>query len=262
MQHYQTKKRFGQHFLHDSAIIHHIVLSIAPKANEQLLEIGPGLGALTFPLLEKSKTLDVVEIDRDIIKFFNDKNDPRITVHAMDALKVDLSSLQSSTQPLRIVGNLPYNISTPLIFHLLKTPELIQDMHFMLQKEVVDRITASPSSKLYGRLSIMVQYVCETESLFHVGPEAFKPPPKVNSAVVRLTPWQTKPYIASNFSTFSSMVNQAFQKRRKSLRNALKGHVDISDIEQANINPNFRPENLSVADFVTLSNISSTKEKD
>jgi len=261
MSHYQTKKRFGQHFLHDTAIIHHIVLSVSPKANEQLVEIGPGLGALTFPLLEKSKTLDVVEIDRDIIKFFNDKNDPRITVHAMDALKVDLNSLKNSTQPLRIVGNLPYNISTPLIFHLLKTPELIQDMHFMLQKEVVDRITASPSSKLYGRLSIMVQYTCQTEYLFHVGPEAFKPPPKVNSAVVRLTPWQTKPYIANNFDAFAAMVKQAFQKRRKSLRNALKGHVDISHIEQANINPTLRPENLSVADFVTLSNISSsTKE--
>lgn len=257
MPHYQTKKRFGQHFLHDISVIHNIILSIAPKVDQQLIEIGPGLGALTFPLLEKSKTLDVIEIDRDIIQFFHNKNDPRITVHAMDALKVEPHTLQKSSQPLRIVGNLPYNISTPLIFHLLKTPELIQDMHFMLQKEVVDRITANPSSKRYGRLSIMVQYACQTEYLFPVGPEAFKPPPKVDSAVVRLIPWQTKPYIAHNFTAFAAMVNQAFQKRRKSLRNALKGHIELHHIEQANINPSLRPENLSVADFVMLSNIAS-----
>lgn len=256
MPHYQTKKRFGQHFLHDDAIIQSIVHSIAPQHDEKIIEIGPGLGALTFPLLEKSKTLDVIEIDRDIIAFFARRNDSRITVHAMDALKVSLATLQTKPmQRLRIVGNLPYNISTPLIFHLLKTPELIQDMHFMLQKEVVDRITAAPNNKLYGRLSIMVQYACQTESLFDVAPTSFKPPPKVNSAVVRLTPWQTKPYIAHNVTAFSAMVNQAFQKRRKSLRNALKGHIEPHHIEQAGINSNLRPENLSVADFVTLSNL-------
>lgn len=259
MAKYQTKKRFGQHFLHDDSVIQKIVLSVHPKTDEQIVEIGPGLGALTFPLLEKSKALDIIEIDRDIIEFFHKRNDPNIIVHAIDALKVDLKTLQrKEDQALRVVGNLPYNISTPLIFHLLETPKLIQDMHFMLQQEVVELITAAPGSKTYGRLSIMVQYYCQTEYLFFVGPESFKPPPKVDSAVVRLTPWETKPHIANDFGIFSMMVNQAFQKRRKSLRNALKGFVEIEQIEQANIDPKLRPENLSVGDFVALSNLSNT----
>jgi len=154
-----------------------------------------------------------------------------------------------------VVGNLPYNISTPLIFHLLETPEHIQDMHFMLQKEVVDRITASPGNKHYGRLSIMVQYHCQTEYLFHVGPGAFNPPPKVDSAVVRLIPWENKPFLSNHPEFLNQIVAQAFTKRRKTLRNAIKGLITGEEIERAGIDPKLRPENLSVENYVALSNL-------
>jgi 16S rRNA (adenine1518-N6/adenine1519-N6)-dimethyltransferase len=256
MQKYQTKKRFGQHFLHDQNVIQNIITSIYPKADENLVEIGPGLGALTFPLLEKVNHLHVVEIDRDIIQRLKDRQDPRITIHDNDALKFDPVCIhKQGDHLLRVVGNLPYNISTPLIFHLLETAAIIQDMHFMLQKEVVDRMTATPNNKLYGRLSVMVQYHCQTENLFKVPPGAFNPPPKVDSAVIRLIPWKTKPVIAKDEKALSLLVNQAFMKRRKTLRNAIKDSLTVEQIESTGIDPILRPENLRVEDFVKLSNL-------
>lgn len=252
---YQTKKRFGQHFLHDNNVINQIVSAIRPKANETVVEIGPGLGALTFPLLSHLEHIHLVEIDRDIIAHLTALADSRITIYPIDALKLDLSTLASDANLLRIVGNLPYNISTPLIFHLLESGHLIADMHFMLQKEVVDRMVSEPNSKVYGRLSVMVQYLCRVDSLFDVPRGAFNPPPKVESAVVRLQPWQKSqsPYTQTDFTTLSMLVNQAFMKRRKTIRNALKELLTAEEIEQAGINTGLRPENLGVEDFVQLS---------
>ena len=254
MQKHKTKKRFGQHFLHDPNIIRNIVTAIHPHPDDFLIEIGPGLGALTFPLLERIQHLHLVEIDRDIIARLQSLKDSRMTIHAVDALHFDPATVNNQEKSLRIVGNLPYNISTPLIFHLLESANLIQDMHFMLQKEVVDRMTAMPNSKLYGRLSVMVQYHCQTENLFRVAPGAFKPPPKVDSAVVRLTPWLQKPYAVNNTKNLSHLVNQAFMKRRKTLRNALKDVMTVEQIEEAGIDAGLRPENLSVQEFVQLCN--------
>ena len=257
MQNYKTKKRFGQHFLHDLSVIEKLIYEINPQTDQTLIEIGPGLGALTFPLLDKINALDVVEIDRDVIARLEQKNDPRLTVHGVDALQFDFQSLQKDKQKLRVVGNLPYNISTPLIFHLLESQNLIHDMHFMLQNEVVKRITATPDSKAYGRLSVMVQYYCKTEYLFFVGPESFDPPPRVDSAILRLKPWDKKPHIADNEDTLSNLVAQAFSMRRKTLRNNLKKIISSDLIESIGIDPNLRAENLKVEDFVKLSNLLS-----
>ncbi|HIP81368.1 MAG TPA: 16S rRNA (adenine(1518)-N(6)/adenine(1519)-N(6))-dimethyltransferase RsmA [Leucothrix mucor] len=265
MANYKTKKRFGQHFLHDGGVIQKIIHDINPQASERFVEIGPGLGALTFPLLEKIDALDVVEIDRDVIARLEQYQNKKLTIHSIDALKFDLSTL--STNPssgtavsekeslLRVVGNLPYNISTPLIFHLLEYAHLIKDMHFMLQNEVVQRITAPPHSKTYGRLSVMVQYYCETKYLLFVSPESFKPPPKVDSAILRLTPWKKMPYKANDETYLSKLVAQAFSMRRKTLRNTLKKMLSSEQIESAGIDPSLRPENISVAEYVTLSNL-------
>lgn len=259
MANYKTKKRFGQHFLHDRNIIERIIHAIQPHQKEQFVEIGPGLGALTFPLLEHVSALDVVEIDRDVIARLQQKKEQeqieKLSIHSHDALKLDFKTLSKDKRPLRVVGNLPYNISTPLIFHLLESAHNIQDMHFMLQNEVVQRITAAPNSKSYGRLSIMVQYYCETEYLFFVPPGAFSPPPKVDSAVLRLTPWKTLPYKAIDEMDLSKLVAQAFSTRRKTLRNTLKKMLSAEQIESLGINPGLRPENISVAEYVTLSNL-------
>ena len=252
---YRTKKRFGQHFLHDHGVIQTLIQYINPKQDQQIIEIGPGMGALTFPLLEQLEFMQVIEIDRDVIQHLQQQGGDRLIIHNVDALKFDFKQLLNDNQPLRIVGNLPYNISTPLIFHLLESVPHIQDMHFMLQKEVVDRITAQPGNKTYGRLSVMVQYHCDTEYLFYVGPEAFSPPPKVNSAVLRLQPWQQKPYLANDIKLFSQVVTQAFSMRRKTLRNTLKKLLTIKQIEAIGIDTGLRPENLSVKDYVALSNL-------
>lgn len=258
MANYKTKKRFGQHFLHDRGVIQRIIHDINPLTNERFVEIGPGLGALTFPLLEKIDALDVIEIDRDVIARLQQYQNKKLTIHSVDALKFDLSSLSTDSTnetQLRIVGNLPYNISTPLIFHLLEYAHLIKDMHFMLQNEVVQRITAPPNSKTYGRLSVMVQYFCETEYLLFVPPESFNPPPKVDSAILRLTPWKTLPYKANDEKYLSKLVTQAFSMRRKTLRNTLKKMLSSEQIESAGIDPSLRPENISVAEYVALSNL-------
>lgn len=254
MSRFQTKKRFGQHFLHERHIIDKLIAAIHPQQGETFAEIGPGLGALTLPLLEYTQHLDVVEIDRDVIERLKALQHPHLTIHKGDALTFDFARLTPAQGKLRLVGNLPYNISTPLIFHLIGFSSMISDMHFMLQHEVVERITASPGGKTYGRLSVMVQYYCDAEYLFFVPPGAFSPPPKIDSALVKLTPRKEKSPAATNESDLSQLVNQAFSMRRKTLRNNLKRLLNITQIEQAGIDPSLRPEVLSVSDFVALAN--------
>ena len=255
MEKYKTKKRFGQHFLNDNSVIEKLVYEINPDVNDNIVEIGPGLGALTFPLIKKLNTLNVVEIDRDVIARLQQENHSKLAIHGVDALKFDFSTLLKNESKLRVVGNLPYNISTPLIFHLLDFKTHISDMHFMLQNEVVKRITAEPNSKVYGRLSVMVQYHCKTEYLFFVGPESFDPPPKVDSAILRLTPWQDQPFKANDEKGLSKLVAQAFSMRRKTLRNNLKKIISAEQIEAIGIDPSQRAENLAISDFVKLSNL-------
>jgi len=253
MPKYKTKKRFGQHFLHDQGVIQKLIYEINPQANDNIVEIGPGLGALTFPLLEALSTLHVVEIDRDVIARLKLKNLASLKIHEQDALTFSFDEL-AKNEIFRVVGNLPYNISTPLIFHLLESASKISDMHFMLQNEGVERITAKPGSKTYGRLSVMVQYFCETEYLFFVGPESFSPPPKVDSAILRLIPRKTFERKADDEKKLAAIVAQAFSMRRKTLRNNLKKLISSEDIESLNIDPSARAETLTVENFVTLSN--------
>ncbi len=255
MEH-RARKRFGQHFLHDPNIICNIVAAIAPVKGDRMIEIGPGLGAITLPLLEKLGQLDVIELDRDVIPTLQQAccNIGELTVHEIDALKFDIRSLSHGQHDLRIVGNLPYNISTPLIFHLLESAAMIKDMHFLLQKEVVERLSASPGTKRYGRLSVMVQFYCSTQHLFNVGANAFKPPPRVESALVRLVPHASPPAQVNDPRQLAQLVNQAFSQRRKTLRNALKTLLDATQIEHAGIDPGLRPEMLSVGDFAALAN--------
>lgn len=252
---HRPRKRFGQNFLHDPAVIKRIIRVIDPRANEHLVEIGPGLGALTRPLLHAVGRLDVVEIDRDIIPLLLEScaGYGELGVHNRDILKFDFTSLAPG-QALRVIGNLPYNISTPLIFHLLKQLHVIRDMHFMLQREVAERLAAAPATEQYGRLSVMVQWHCTVELLFTVGPGAFKPAPKVNSAVVRLTPHRQAPIHVNDEKRFAELVNQAFSQRRKTLRNALKGLLTAEEIESVAIDPMRRPETLSLADYAMLGN--------
>jgi 16S rRNA (adenine1518-N6/adenine1519-N6)-dimethyltransferase len=247
-----AKKRFGQNFLNDQAIITSLVDAIAPKTDDLMVEIGPGLGALTQPLLKKLDHLHVVEIDRDIISWMQGYYPAdKITIHQCDALKFDFSSLGPR---LRVTGNLPYNISTPILFHLLDNVGTIVDMHFMLQKEVVERMVAEPSSAAYGRLSVMLQYRLQMEYLFTVPPEAFDPAPKVESAFVRAVPHAVLPYPARNEAMLAKVVTAAFGQRRKTLRNTLKGLLDDAGFAALNIDPQLRAENLSVAEFVAISN--------
>lgn len=257
MSEHRARKRFGQNFLHDQRIIERIIKAIAPKSGERLVEIGPGLGALTEPLLEAVEHLDAVELDRDLVERLQ-RFAPKLTVHSGDALKFDFRRL-ATEQPIRVVGNLPYNISTPIIFHLLEQLDVIIDMHFMLQKEVVERLAAEPGNKDYGRLTVMVQQRCEVDKLFTVPPGAFNPPPKVDSAIVRLVPHTSSPYPVPDQALFAKLVAQAFSQRRKTLRNTLKGLLDAADIEANDIDPGRRPETLSVAEFAALATCASSK---
>ncbi|HIQ40272.1 MAG TPA: 16S rRNA (adenine(1518)-N(6)/adenine(1519)-N(6))-dimethyltransferase RsmA [Sulfurivirga caldicuralii] len=250
---HKHKKRFGQHFLHNQQVIERIVRSIHPQADDHLVEIGPGEAAITLPLARSGATIDVIEIDRDLIPKLSQLFAPfnNITLHAADALTFDYSRLEP--KPLRVVGNLPYNISSPLIFHLLNYKADIRDMHFMLQKEVVARMTAQPGSKAYGRLSVMVQYHCQATYLFTVGPGNFTPPPKVDSAIVRLVP-RPFPIQATDEACLAELVKQAFSQRRKTLRNTLKNWLDQADFNALHIDPGLRAEALSVDEFVRLAN--------
>ena len=259
---HRPRKRFGQNFLHDPGVIERIVHAIAPRPGEHLVEIGPGLGALTRPLLEAAGKLDVVEIDRDVIPVLREAcaGYGELVIHNQDVLKFDFTTLPG--RPLRVIGNLPYNISSPLIFHLLEHLPVIQDMHFMLQREVAERLAAAPATEHYGRLSVMVQWRCSVELLFTVGPGAFKPAPKVESAVVRLTPHRQAPVQVEDGARFAALVNRAFSQRRKTLRNALKGWVTAATMESLAIDPMRRPETLSLADFARLSNAAGTSGED
>ncbi|WP_444757481.1 16S rRNA (adenine(1518)-N(6)/adenine(1519)-N(6))-dimethyltransferase RsmA [Pseudomonas sp. A014] len=255
-EHYQhrARKRFGQNFLHDAGIIDRILRAINAKAGEHLLEIGPGQGALTEGLLGSGAQLDVVELDKDLVPILQHKFADRdnFRLHQGDALKFDFNTLSVPPRSLKVVGNLPYNISTPLIFHLLAHAGLIRDMHFMLQKEVVERMAAGPGGGDWGRLSIMVQYHCRVEHLFNVGPGAFNPPPKVDSAIVRLVPHEVLPHPAKDPALLERVVREAFNQRRKTLRNTLKGLLDSQAIEAAGVDGSLRPEQLDLAAFVRL----------
>ncbi|MAX54136.1 MAG: 16S rRNA (adenine(1518)-N(6)/adenine(1519)-N(6))-dimethyltransferase [Alcanivoracaceae bacterium] len=257
MTEHRTRKRFGQHFLHDRNLVDRMVRTLDLKQDDTVVEIGPGRGALTYPLLEDLPHLHVVELDRDLITLLRQENTPdRLSIHESDALKFDFRTLKPADKPLRVVGNLPYNISTPLIFHLLSQSDAISDMTFMLQKEVVDRLTASPGTRDWGRLSIMVQYYCQADYLFFVPPGAFSPPPKVDSAVVRLLPYPTLPHPADDEDHLRRLVAQAFTQRRKAIRNSLKSLVSLEQFEAAGIDAGLRPDHLSVADYVALANLS------
>jgi 16S rRNA (adenine1518-N6/adenine1519-N6)-dimethyltransferase len=250
------RKRFGQHFLNDTDIIDRLVQAIAPEKGQHLVEIGPGQGALTIPVLTKTGEIDAVELDWDLIPILKArcKDHGVLNVHQADALTFDFKQLIHANEPLRIIGNLPYNISTPLIFHLLEYAADIRDMHFMLQKEVVDRLAAKCGNGDYGRLSIMVQYHCHVTALFPVPAEAFYPPPKVDSSIVRLVPHVSVDYFAKDYKHFGDMVKQAFNQRRKTLRNCLKTLMNDDDWKVSGIDPQLRPEQLSVKDYVNLSN--------
>ncbi len=252
---HKARKRFGQNFLRDHNIIYNILANIHANAGEHWIEIGPGLGAITQPLLEKNITLDVVELDRDLVKFLDEKfkSHKNFTIHSADALNFDFSALLKKDEKCRIIGNLPYNISTPLMFHLLECAYCIEDMHFMLQKEVVNRICAEPGSKKYGRLSVMMQYYCETEQLFDVPPESFDPVPKVMSAIVRLTPHQKPPVDISDIKLLNKVVTTAFSQRRKTIRNSLKTLLSEQQLVALGIDPTMRAEAISLADFALIS---------
>ncbi len=253
---HQARKRFGQNFLHDPGTIERIIRAINPKPDDAIVEIGPGLGALTEEILAVNPRLQVVELDRDLIPVLRTKffNYPEFRIHEADALKFDFSQLMVD-RPLRIIGNLPYNISTPLIFHLLSQAGVVQDMHFMLQKEVVQRMAAVPGDNNYGRLGIMTQYFCRVQPLFEVGPGAFRPAPKVDSAIVRLVPHKTLPYPAKDLATLQAVVRTAFNARRKTLRKALGGMVSVEQLQSLGINDGLRPENLGLADYVAIADL-------
>jgi 16S rRNA (adenine1518-N6/adenine1519-N6)-dimethyltransferase len=248
----KPRKRFGQHFLHDQYVIARIIQAINPQADDQLIEIGPGRGAITLPLLEHVRQLAIIEIDRDLVQWWQAQQHPNLIIHASDALKIDYCALQSDPQrKLRIVGNLPYNISTPILFHLFEYLHCIQDMHFMLQKEVVDRMCAAAGSQDYGRLSVMVQFYCEVTQLFDVSAGAFTPPPKVESSIVRLRPHAPGKYTVEQ-QTLQQIVAQAFSQRRKTLRNSLKKWFTAEQIQAIGIDPAIRPEQLDLAAFIKL----------
>ncbi|MEW8029178.1 MAG: 16S rRNA (adenine(1518)-N(6)/adenine(1519)-N(6))-dimethyltransferase RsmA [Candidatus Thiodiazotropha sp.] len=257
--HHRPRKRFGQNFLHDPGIIQRIVQAIDPLPNDNLVEIGPGQGAITTELLPLIGRMHVIELDRDLVGPLAERCAPlgELHIHNTDALKFDFTQLAVAERPLRVVGNLPYNISTPLLFHLLEQADQILDMHFMLQKEVVDRMAAEPGSKTYGRLTVMLQARADVTSLFNIGPGAFNPPPKVESAFVRLLPASPPLHQIDDWDLFSRLVGQAFSQRRKTLRNSLRKLLTADAITAAGIDPGNRAEQLSVAEFVNLANQAS-----
>ncbi len=267
---HQPRKRFGQNFLHDGSVIRQIVDSIRLERDDNLLEIGPGMGALTEPLLAEVDAMTVIELDRDLADSLRIRiganSHQHFTIIKANAMDVDYREFYSTERgKLRVVGNLPYNISTPILFHLLSFADVIEDMHFMLQKEVVERITADVGSKIYGRLSVIMQYHCETDYLLTVPRGAFNPPPKVTSAVFRLTPHVNKPIVAEDEDYFAIVVRETFNHRRKTLRAIFKNSTLLptlheDDFAACAIDPQARPETLSVSDFVTLSNHAKKQE--
>ncbi len=272
---HKPRKRFGQNFLTDEQVVLRIIHSINPQLDQHLVEIGPGQGVLTSFLAEASQKLDLVEIDRDLVRLlkkqYSDK--PNLSIHQLDALKLNLSELLLATSNthsdggiggtrLRLIGNLPYNISTPLLFHLLEQSSYIIDMHFMLQKEVADRIAATPGNKQYARLSVITQYLCKVSKLFDVAPESFNPQPKVWSSFVKLTPHLQPPVVVESFPLFTTVVTQAFAQRRKTLRNTLSKLLTAEQISSVNIDPGRRAETLSLEEFADLTGLVGNADVD
>lgn len=257
---HKARKRFGQNFLIDHGIIRDIVRAVHPHKEDLIVEIGPGKGAITQLLADSCDNLSVIELDRDLVPWLKVKFEkhPNFQLFQADALQFDFAQLVKDEKPIRIVGNLPYNISTPLIFHLLSYSTQVRDMHFMLQKEVVKRMAAKAGDSAYGRLGIMVQYYCEVENLFEVPPTSFDPAPKVDSAIVRLVPYKELPHKATNIKTLENLVNVAFQQRRKTLRNALKQLLAPEIIEQLPIDTSARAEEISLSEYVATSNLLDT----
>ncbi len=254
--HHQAKKRFGQNFLHDPTVIGRIVSTINPQPGDAIVEIGPGPGALTQPVLKQAGKLKAIELDREVIpklRMFC-LGDGELEIIEADALKIDFRQFANGPRSLRVIGNLPYNISTPLLFHLFEQVEVIRDMHFMLQKEVVDRLVAVPGTKDYGRLSIMAQYYANPELMFLVRPGAFNPPPKVDSAIVRLLPKTEEQMQTTDVKLMNQVVTSAFSLRRKTIRNSLKQFLTADDFATLEINPQERAENLSLSDYINITN--------
>lgn len=262
MTQHQARKRFGQNFLTNSAVIERIVRSIHAQPGERIVEIGPGLGALTCPLMQQLGEMDVIELDRDIIPKLRMNCGLRgdLRIHQCDVLKFDFAQL-AKDRSLRIIGNLPYNISTPIIFHLAKYAPLIRDMHFMLQKEVVERLAAKPGTSDYSRLSVMSQYLFTITPLFLVPPEAFTPRPKVDSAIVRLVPHAKPPVELDSPAAFADLVSRAFSQRRKTLHNVLKDVCHDDMLRAAGIDPGQRAQELDLAQFARLSNLIQASKK-
>ena len=258
-----AKKQLGQHFLADRSYIDKIVLAVNPKDGDRLVEIGPGQGAITLPLLRRHPKLTVIEFDRDLVGPLAAAAEPlgEMTIIHRDVLQVDFTELAAGS-PIRLVGNLPYNISSPILFHALDHATVITDMHFMLQKEVVDRMAADPGSKVYGRLSVMLQAFCKVTSLFVVPPGAFRPPPKVDSAVVRLVPRDPATVGILDRKRFAHVVKAAFGQRRKTLRNALQNVCTPEQFEAAGVRSDARAEQLDVAQFIALANVPYTDVDD
>lgn len=250
-----AKKRFGQNFLHDDSVIARILHAFDAQKNQCVLEIGPGQGALTQQLLQSGAVVDVVEIDNDLVAQLQ-KRYPALQhhLHHQDALTFSLADLQLSHHKVRIIGNLPYNISTPLLFHLLTQKDYIHDMLFMLQQEVVDRLAAQPGCKAYGRLSVMMQIQCKVQALFSVPPQAFKPQPKVTSKIVQLVPYDKPLFDIASLSVLENMLRNAFNLRRKTLQNSLKGYFEGNDLVALDIDPQWRAEQLSLAQWAKLVN--------
>jgi 16S rRNA (adenine1518-N6/adenine1519-N6)-dimethyltransferase len=255
----RAKKRLGQHFLHDPAVIRRIVDAIRPQRGDVMVEIGGGPGALTIPLSEKVERLHVVEIDHELAAALPARvaHPERLIVHDADALELDFGKLAAGPRSLRVVGNLPYNISTPLLFHLATFAPVIKDLHVMLQREVVERITAAPGGKDYGRLTVMLALFARAEVCFDIGPGAFTPPPKVWSTVVRLVPHEAPPFEIGDRARFAALVAHVFSMRRKTLGRSLKGRLTPEAIASVGIDPKARPETLAPADFARLAALGS-----
>jgi len=254
LQH-RARKRFGQNFLHDQNVIGRIIAAIDPQRQDHLLEIGPGQGALTQHLIESCQRLDTVELDRDLAAFLHKSyaDKEHFKVYQQDILKFDLKQLSNAEKSLRIIGNLPYNISTPVMFYLLQFHGLIKDMTFMLQSEVVNRLSATTGNKNYGRLGLMIQYYCQVEHLFNVPSAAFTPKPKVSSAIVRLTPHQKLPVVARDVNCLQTVIRTAFNQRRKTLKNSLRTLISEQQLDELGLDLSLRPENISLADYVRIS---------
>jgi 16S rRNA (adenine1518-N6/adenine1519-N6)-dimethyltransferase len=253
---HKARKRFGQNFLNDPYVIDGIVSAINPISGQNLVEIGPGLGAITEPVGKEVDRFTVIELDRDLAERLRNHADlaSKLTIFEADAMKFDFTQLIQPENKLRIFGNLPYNISTPLMFHLFEFHKDIHDMHFMLQREVVNRLAASPGSKAYGRLTVMAQYYCKVVPVLEVPPTAFVPPPKVDSAVVRLVPYEVIPHPTTSLKWLDRVCREGFNQRRKTVRNCFKGLLDAETLEMLGVNPSIRPENLTLEQFVDLAN--------